>query len=321
MSNIKGFFASWKGALARLVETDDLSPDDIIIAVMGPTGSGKSTFINIITDFEIGVGHTLKSCTNEVNNVRISMPELAYGDLVFVDTPGFGNTNKSDTDILKMVVDWLKSTYAKNNLLSGLLYFHRITDNRMVGTPLKNLRMFEELCGKNSFKNVILATTMWDDIDDATGAAREEELKSKYWRAMLDRNSTTGRFLQTRESAFTLIDPLIDAANTRNSILLQREMVDMRKKLPATSAGQQLFSKMEYLVRKREELLHQVRNEMKRSSRDKMTLEPLGEEHEKLKISLESTVNEMRRLRLPLGRRHVKMTENFSKITLRFSNL
>jgi len=39
------------------------------------------------------------------------MPELAYGDLVFVDTPGFDDTNMSDVDILKMVADWLKATY------------------------------------------------------------------------------------------------------------------------------------------------------------------------------------------------------------------
>ena len=31
--------------------------------------------------------------------------------MVLVDTPGFDNTHKSDVDILKMVADWLKSTY------------------------------------------------------------------------------------------------------------------------------------------------------------------------------------------------------------------
>ncbi|KAF8811580.1 hypothetical protein BYT27DRAFT_7252672 [Phlegmacium glaucopus] len=311
--------AFWKGASARQVKTDDLSPDDIIIAVMGPTGSGKSTFINVITGFETGVGHNLESCTSEVSNVRLSMPELAYGDLVFVDTPGFDDTQKSDVDILKMVADWLKSTYAKDILLSGLLYFHRISDNRMAGTPLKNLRMFEELCGKNAFENVILATTMWDEIDETTGVARERELKSKYWKAMLDRNSRTSRFLRTRESAFTLIDPLIDAANKRSSVLLQQEMVDMRKKLPATSAGQELFSKMELLVRQREELLNRIRNEMKRADGDKVVLEPLQEEHEKLKLNLESTVNEMRRLKLPLGQRLAKMTEKFFSIKSTFT--
>ena len=54
----------------------------------------------------------------------------------------------------------------------SLLYFHRISDNRMAGTLLKNLRMFEELCGKDALKNVIL-TTMWDEVDEETGLARE----------------------------------------------------------------------------------------------------------------------------------------------------
>ena len=36
---------------------------------------------------------------------------MAFGDLVFVDTPGFDDTLIKDVDILKMVADWLKSTY------------------------------------------------------------------------------------------------------------------------------------------------------------------------------------------------------------------
>ena len=173
----------------------------------------------------------------------------------------------------------------------------------MAGTPLKNLRMFEELCGKNTFQNVILATTMWDEVDKETGEARENELKKNYWQTMLELNSTTSRFMRTRQSAFELINPLIDAANERISIQLQQEMVDMRKKLPLTSAGQKLFSEMEVLVRKREELLHRIRNEMKHANGDEMMSEVLQEEHQKIQLDLESTVNEMRRLKLPLVQR------------------
>jgi GTPase Era involved in 16S rRNA processing len=54
------------------------------------------------------VGHNLESCTSKISIVRLSIPEMAFGDLVFVDTPGF---HRSDVDILKMVADWLKSTY------------------------------------------------------------------------------------------------------------------------------------------------------------------------------------------------------------------
>ena len=173
----------------------------------------------------------------------------------------------------------------------------------MAGTPLKNLRMFEELCGKNAFQNVILATTMWDEVDEETGEARENELKKKYWRAMLDRGSRTSQFMRTHQSAFELINPLIDAANKRISVQLQQEMVDMRKKLPLTSAGQKLFSEMELLVRQREDLLHRIRNEMNHENGDEMMSEALQEEHQKIQLKLESAINEMRRLKLPFGQR------------------
>jgi len=284
---------------------------------MGPTGSGKSTFIKLATGFDTVVGHSLESCTSEIKIVKLTVPELTDGDVVFVDTPGFDDTHKSDADILKMVADWLKTTYEKEILLSGLLYFHRISDNRMAGTPLKNLRMFEELCGKNAFHNVILTTTMWDEVDRETGRLREEELKARYWRSMLDRNSTTSRFMNTRESALRLIEPLIDAANKRSSLLLQQEMVDLRNKLPETSAGARLFSETELLVKQRQEVLERIRNAMKHSNQDRTSLPALQEEYQRVKTQLDSTVNEMRKLRLPLGKRLSQTTRKW--FSLKFS--
>ena len=127
----------------------------------------------------------------------------------------------------------------------------------MAGTPFKNLRMFEELCGKNAFKSIILTTTMWDEVDKAMGEDREAQLKKEYWQTMLERNSTTSRFLRTRKCAFEPIEPLIDAANKRSSVLLQDELVDMRKTLPATCAGLELCSATGQLqvVSQREDLL------------------------------------------------------------------
>lgn len=57
------------------------------------------------------MGHDLGLCTKEVEKFRHSLPGLAYGDLVFVDTPGFDDMSKSDLEVLKMVDNWLKSTY------------------------------------------------------------------------------------------------------------------------------------------------------------------------------------------------------------------
>jgi hypothetical protein len=189
----------------------------------------------------------------------------------------------------------------------------------MAGTPLKNLRMFEELCGKNAFQNIILTTTMWDEVDQETGEDRERELKEVYWRTMLKRNSTTSRFLRTRESAFNLIEPLIETATRRSSVLLQKELVDMHKNLPATAAGLELFSAMGQLVSQRENLLRRIRHEMRRSDGDEMILEPLQDEHQNLQNSLEAIVLEMQRLRLPLGKRFFIMTDKF--FSSRFESL
>ena len=88
-------------------------------------------------------------------------------DIILVDTPGFDDTQKTDTEILTMICrlanrnvsiqvipSWktlihiIYYRYKRDIKLAGILYFHRISDNRVAGTPLKNIRMFQKLCGK-----------------------------------------------------------------------------------------------------------------------------------------------------------------------------
>jgi len=70
--------------------------------------------------------------------------------------------------------------------LTGILFTHRITDVRMSGTPHRNLRMFGELCGAKSARNVVLLTTMWDKARNPEEAnKREAGLKERYWNVMI----------------------------------------------------------------------------------------------------------------------------------------
>jgi len=113
-------------------------------------------------------------------------------NIVLVDTPGFDDTTRPDSAILGMIADWLKATsviinmfprevieyqnfrYEKDVKLSGILYLHRITDNRMGGAPQRNLRMFGRLCGDEPAKKVVFVTTMWDKISTNVGEQREK---------------------------------------------------------------------------------------------------------------------------------------------------
>ncbi|KAI6118660.1 hypothetical protein EV401DRAFT_1550773 [Pisolithus croceorrhizus] len=144
----------------------------------------------------------------------------------------------TDAQILEANCPLVNATYKKNIKLSGVLYLHRISDNRVSGTPLRNYNMFKELCGRENFKNVILVTTMWDEITEEVGSAREKELQSDFWWSMINLGSTVHRFEGTMESAWSIINSLSLAPPVqRRPLQIQREMVDEHVPLHRTAAG------------------------------------------------------------------------------------
>lgn len=70
----------------------------------------RSKFIDLLTGQQgRRAGDTLRSVTGQIQATRVDHPR--YGDrIVLVDTPGFGDTNRSDMEILGMIGDWLKKT-------------------------------------------------------------------------------------------------------------------------------------------------------------------------------------------------------------------
>jgi GTPase Era involved in 16S rRNA processing len=68
-------------------------------------------FINLATgqDHAI-VGHKLRSCTQEVQAFSVPHPIDSNRNVVFIDTPGFDDTNTKDTDVLQAIAEWLETT-------------------------------------------------------------------------------------------------------------------------------------------------------------------------------------------------------------------
>ncbi|KAL8979899.1 MAG: hypothetical protein Q9205_004877 [Flavoplaca limonia] len=155
-----------------------------VIAIMGPTGTGKSTFISKLAGREMKIGHHLHSCTDQVEEVPCKVGDQY---VILVDTPGFNDTHRSDTEILTALADWMKSSYQEKMFLSGIIYLHAISETRMTHSSLENLRMFHKLVGDHNLKNVILATTKWSVTPLEDGLRREKDLTSEeeFWSTMM----------------------------------------------------------------------------------------------------------------------------------------
>jgi len=109
----------------------------------------------------------------------------------------------------------------------------------MAGSPLKLLETFKNICGSDALVNVILVTTMWDEVTEDVGELRETELCTKYWKTMIASGSRTDRFLGTSESGWEIISRI--DLQSRRPVLLQRELVDLKKALRDTAAGRSLY--------------------------------------------------------------------------------
>lgn len=212
---------------------------DVFIAVLGQTGAGKSTFISKCSEKEVSIGHNLQACTQEVG---VFLCQSRDFNIYLVDTPGFDDTDRSDTEVLREIASWLTASYSNSIKLHGIIYLHRITDPRMQGSGMRNLHMFKRLCGDQNLSNVVMATCQWERVLEADGAERERQLKETphFWGYMVDRGSQMHRHYNTRESALRLIDSLVGGTASRPKIVLdiQTQMVDEGKDLASTGAGQ-----------------------------------------------------------------------------------
>lgn len=287
----------------NIYEFGEIRKDDIIIAFMGPTGAGKSYFIDLLTGQKgRRAGDTLRSVTSEIQAIRVRHPQ--YDDrIVLVDTPGFDDTFRTDMEILGMISDWLGKTYKQDVRLSGLIYLHRITDNRMAGSPLKNLRMFGKLCGDTAAFRVILVSTMWEKVKQEVGEARQKQLEGMFWKDLIEKGSNVDRLERSDTGeAWRIVEKMIVMDQEREKVLLQEEIVDLKLHLNETEAGKTLYTSLQKLLADQKETLKSLLAQVDKSNDQRLKKE-LQKEYKKIQDQFQKTFDEVDRLKIPLSRR------------------
>ncbi|KAG6329533.1 hypothetical protein ID866_9556 [Astraeus odoratus] len=271
---------------------------DIVLLIMGPTGSGKSNFINKLTRRkEQRKASGLKSHTQGIDEYKLDRYGRHY---VFVDTPGFDDTYRSDRDILRTIADWLEKKYRGEVKVAGIVYTHRITDNRMSGSVCKNLDLFGKMCGDKAAARVRMVTTMWDRVINVeTAESRVKQLEGNFWKPLLDLEARHERFKNTSENAWYIVDELIGETE---ALLLQEELVEASRHLNETTAGQALYTQFQRLLYEQRETITQLAREAK-AQKDPKLAEELQAEYEKVEQQLQETWKAMETMKIPWDRR------------------
>ncbi|KAI6111025.1 hypothetical protein F5141DRAFT_767070 [Pisolithus sp. B1] len=113
----------------RVFEEVSILPKDIVVFIVGPSGSGKSWLFNILlqianTHVPVDEGETLGFTKINAERCRFDGEE---SDIILVDTPSLCTlTGPHRKESLK---EWLDSKYRKPCKAAGILYLHSVGSN------------------------------------------------------------------------------------------------------------------------------------------------------------------------------------------------
>ncbi|KAJ6531999.1 P-loop containing nucleoside triphosphate hydrolase protein [Mycena capillaripes] len=273
--------------------------------VMGPTGSGKTSFIRIISGSNLPVGSSLQSCTN---TVQVATPFKLNGRWVtLIDTPGFDDTSRSDTEMLTQIVSFLATTY-ENKKLADVICIHCIPDTRMGGISTRNFKMFRQLCGESTLRNVVIVANMWAEVEQEVGEAQEAELASndKFFEPVFDKGARLLRHTNDVASAQEFLHYLV--GNQPCALRIQRELVGQGQFISQTAAGEELNREFAEKFKRYKQEMAILQQEMKEAIRAK------DEETSKLQAEMTRAQSDSRKLASDYAEQKVELENRMAEV-------
>jgi hypothetical protein len=166
-----------------------------------------------------------------------------------IDTPGFGDTYRSDEDVFLESAYTLIKAYEFGIRISAIVYVQPMVNVRLTGSTKHNLKMLRELCGVDAYPCVWLAANRCDDVSSDQLEQNLEELKSEpsFWRELYEGGATIFELDDQPNSALALLDDILDVDSTY-ILQFQRQVLDEGRKIHDTSVGRVMFSEISRTV-------------------------------------------------------------------------
>ncbi|KAL2821544.1 hypothetical protein BJX63DRAFT_427540 [Aspergillus granulosus] len=237
-------------------------PEAVFILVLGATGSGKTSFVSKCSGDALEIGHDLSSCTSKLTITSFLHPSPTdpriHKTIYLLDTPGFDDTSRSDSETLTHLSHYLAVAYVNRIYISGIILMHRIIDPRLSGTARLNLGMFKQMLGEAAYENVAVVTSMWTSLPVDLEIQREKELiqGGGILAKVINGGGRAFRWVGSDAEGSTavphsVIDHLLHQAHAGPVVLqIQSELVDENRELVDTSAGRFLADRQVLGLRK-----------------------------------------------------------------------
>lgn len=230
----------------------NITPADILVFVVGPTGVGKSTFINNYIGQRLAKTCNLfdmESCTHDLEHFPI--PPEGPERLILVDTPGFNATNMtSGSETLERIKRWCKAQLVPHSLpchiavmlsqscgaagktCGGLIYLHDVDRHwEEVSKDLEGLQKFFE---KKNLRFVVFAPTSGGLTPEALKRRKDQNFGAdSSQRTELSNQGAVvfDRLLDSHASAEELVGIVLNRAKEEQRILLTEELEELGKVL------------------------------------------------------------------------------------------
>ena len=96
----------------------------------------------------------------------------------------------------------------------------------------RSVKLFEELCGKDSLRYVVLVSIKWKKTNEIDGVQREVLLKDTLGKSMILHGSHITRFEDSQESAQQIVHEILKSKYDIGidvNLRIQKELIDDQK--------------------------------------------------------------------------------------------
>ncbi|TFK19339.1 hypothetical protein FA15DRAFT_760110 [Coprinopsis marcescibilis] len=210
--------------------------NDLIVVVVGQTGSGKSTIINWIAGDDLAsIHHGLTpQCTSispiVIPSGRMFSSHLQGKRLVLVEVPGFNQGDVDDEDIWSRLRYWVGKNYGPRRRVDAILFIHDISQQRIhTSKNFMNRERYIQILkdAASNLHRLLFLTTFWQIPPIKLDETREKEFLEEFIEDPLSEGALVERLIIEREDAndfvlSKLLPRIMDPTRTCIVLLLGR---------------------------------------------------------------------------------------------------